>query len=221
MMRWLRYALPSILVFASALLLYGLTAPIEIHQPSTDGSTIVLESGVEAGQRFTAHYPGLSRISVQAAPIPTGSLDGLSFRLMTGEAGAEVLVLSNDEARIEVERGWIHFRFPPQPSPTPRLYSFYLANGSAQPIMLYAHAANIYPEGVLIGGKGDLAFEAGFRPSAEQTLAILLSRLTEGKPGVLGNPWTYVLLLIAMSATFTTLAGKLFRSRAASQITEA
>ena len=219
MMRRLRSTLPSILIFAGALvgalLLYGLTAPIKIRQPSTDGSTIVLESGVETGQRFTAHYPGLSRISVQAALLPVGTLDVLTFRLRAGEAGAEVLVLTDDEVRIEVERDWIHIRFPPQRSPASRLYSFYLADGSAQPIILYAHAANMYPEGTRIGGEGDLVFEAGFRPSAKETLAIMLSHLTEGKPGLLGNPWTYVLLLIAMTATFIILAGKLFRLRSA------
>jgi len=196
-----------------ALLLYAASAPIAIQQAVSDGSVIALESGAEVGQSFTAHYPGLSRISVQLDAFTFGDLDRVKFRLAVRSDGAEVQILANDQVERELEGTWIHFDFPPQPYAAPASLRYYIDAESPNGVVLLAHAQDMYPEGERIGAEGDLVFRAGFRPSAEKTLSILLSRIAAGKPGLLGNRCTYILLLIGLYLSCAAFTLHLFRLR--------
>jgi hypothetical protein len=189
-------------VFISALLIYGLTAPIVIRQPVSDGTAIRLDPLLPSGQSFYAHYPGLTRISVQTGGIENVSLDSIEFQLTIWKDGTERLVLSTEDVRVSQDLDWIHFHFLPQSDTPDTRYAFYLIQEGGTPLSIQANRQNMYPEGTLQGGEGDLVFEAGFRPSAKETLSILMTRLAADKPGLLGSPWTYVLLLAGLFAAF-------------------
>lgn len=199
-------------VFISALLLYGLTTPIVIRQSVSDGTAVRLDSLRPSGQSFYAHYPGLTRISVQTDGIEDVSLDSIEFQLTIWKDGAERLVLSTEDVRVSQDLNWIHFYFQPQFDQPDIRYAFYLKQEGEAPLSIRANRQNMYPEGKLQAGQGDLVFEAGFRPSAVKTLSILLTRLAADKPGLLRSPWTYVLLLVGLYATFVGASIKLITS---------
>lgn len=196
-------------ILSSLLLLYAASAPIEISQPVSDGARVEIRAGTETGQSFIAHFPGLNRISLQATRLPAGSIDDLHFRLLTGQPGEEWPLLETINVEVEHKHGWIHFRFPPQHYETRRRYIFYVGSDSAQAITLKAHSKDVYPEGTRLDRPGDLVFEAGFQPSAEKTITIMLSRLTANKPGLAGAGWFYALLLISMLTVQSLVLEKL------------
>lgn len=195
------HLLISLAALSLMLLVYGATAPIEISQPVTDGTTIELQSGVTVGQSFIAYFPGLNRISLQVDRLPEGTLDSLTFGLNVGLPGEEFTVLRTPDVRFEHDQGWIHILFPPQPYDPFRRYVLYLSSYADEPVVLRAHSQDMYPQGTLINSFGDLVFKAGFRPSALQTPGIMLSRMMGGKPGLAGAGWVYVLLVIGMSVS--------------------
>ncbi len=196
-------------VFILALLLYGLTAPIVIRQPVSDGTAIRLDPLLPSGQSFYAHYPGLTRISVQTGGIENVSLDSIEFQLTIWKNGTERLVLSTEDVHVSQDLNWIHFHFLPQSDPPDTRYAFYLLHEGGAPLSIQANRQNMYPEGTLWGGKGDLVFKAGFRPPANKTLSILMTRLAADKPGLLRNPWTYALLLAGLYAALVGTSIKL------------
>lgn len=196
-------------VFISALLLYGLTVPIVIRQPVSDGTVLRLDPLLPSGQSFYAHYPGLTQISVQNGGIEEISLDSIEFQLTIWKDGTERLVLSTEDVRVSQDLNWIHFHFLPQSDPPDTRYAFYLIQEGGTPLSIQANRQNMYPEGTLQGGEGDLVFEAGFRPSAKETLSILMTRLAADKPGLLGSPWTYLLLLAGLFSAFVGASIKL------------
>lgn len=203
-----------------ALLLYAVTVPIEIRQTISDGSVISLESGAEVGQSFTAHYPGLCRISIQIEDLTFSNLDRLKFRLAVASDGNEDLMLSTDQVQLKQEGAWVHFEFPPQPYATPATLRFYIHADEANGVVLRAHTLDMYPEGERIGGEGDLVFQAKFHPSVDKTGSILLSRLASGKPGLLGYRSTYILLLLALYLTFSKFTLQLLTPHAISGVSE-
>ena len=70
----------------------------------------------------------------------------------------------------------------------------------------------MYPEGTRTDAAGDLVFKARFRPRIVQTLVILAKRLASNKPGLLGSPWTYPVLLAALFLSLVGTSCMLFRT---------
>jgi hypothetical protein len=210
-----RFLLRALIIFvalAGALLIYGATAPIEINQPISDGRTIDLQPDLVVAQSFIAYFPGLNRISLQVEQVPAGTYDEIAFWLNTGLPGSETNVLQPSEVRVEHEQGWIHIHFPPQHYDPFRRFVFYISSYASEPISILANSDDMYPQGSILYGYGDLVFEAGFRPSALELPGIMLSRLKYGKPGLAGAGWLYVLILIGMSASLMMLVETTLRA---------
>ena len=180
--------------------------PLQFEQSVSDGTMIPLSRKEPVGQTLLAHYPGLSRISIPAAGIAEDDLWLIQFQLSRLEQGVEIPSILHDEVTISSANDWVHFQFPPQDDPTGTLYAFYLKQTGGITIYLPAHIKDMYPEGRLLIGEGDLVFKASFEPSWEMKLGHLVFRLSENKPGFPGNPLMYPLILVLMIASIVGLS---------------
>jgi hypothetical protein len=95
------------------------------------------------------------------------------------------------------------------------VYFFVHATGDA-PLMLWAHQGDLYPHGAwLANPAGELVFQAGYRGRVGPTLAALLGRLPQNKPGVFGQVWFYIALFAGLVAALAyAAAGVVQRLRA-------
>jgi hypothetical protein len=180
--------------------------PLHIEQSVTDGSMVPLSSQDPVGQTLLAHYPGLSRISIPAAGFAGDDLGAIQFQLSRLETGGEIILVQQDEFTISRTNDWVHFQFPPQDDPTGTRYAFYLMQTGGTAIHLPAHTEDMYPEGSLSTGEGDLVFKASFEPSWAAKIGHLVFRLSENKPGPPGSPLLYPLVLVLMIASFVGLS---------------
>jgi hypothetical protein len=148
----------------------------------------------------------LSRISIPAAGFAGDDLGAIQFQLSRLETGGEIILVQQDEFTISRTNDWVHFQFPPQDDPTGTRYAFYLMQTGGTAIHLPAHTEDMYPEGSLSTGEGDLVFKASFEPSWAVKIGHLVFRLSENKPGPPGSPLLYPLVLVLMIASFVGLS---------------
>ena len=122
------------------------------------------------------------------------------------------MILETQDVQMTARPGWITIEFPPLNGPLPRHYTFYVDNASTHPVVLQAHLPDMYPEGDLVDGTGDLVFQARFRPTVGGALTTLLGRLAEEKPGLAGMALTYSILLLGLAIAFFGFTRALLRS---------
>lgn len=194
--RLARRILLSLAGIAIALFAYGLTAPIEIHQNTSDGSTATLAGGSSTSQTFTAHFPGLDQITVECDRATDPSQLGFALRGQNGQ------LVSSQDAHWDVTGNLLTIQFPQPQYDVPAHLTFTLSNTSSDPIKLAADFRDMYPEGQRVDAPGDLVFRATFRPGPAQTVSILLGRLAHLKPGAAGNRGTYIILFAGLAASF-------------------
>lgn len=185
-------------LLGAALLAYGSSAPFEIQQLNSDATQITLANGGEVGQSIRPHFAGMTSISVRTQPNQAPGTDGVFFRL---EADGR-LILDTQDVRISNRPGWMTVDFSPIDGPLPLHYVFFIGNTSSRALNLQANAQNMYPEGAMTKGTGDLVFQARFRPPAGDALITLLSRLANRKPGIAGLPGIYPLILFGLTLSF-------------------
>ncbi|MGB2896345.1 MAG: hypothetical protein WBB65_09300 [Anaerolineales bacterium] len=206
--------LPLLTLLVGLISAFGilLWTPLQFEQSISDGSMIPLSKEAPVGQTLLAHYPGLTRISIPAAGIAEDELGEILFQLSRLDQGVEIPIVQHNEVTISRTTDWIHFQFPPQDDPTGTQYAFYLRQTGETVLHLPMHIKDMYPEGKLSIGEGDLLFRASFEPSWEMKLGHLVFRLSENKPGLPGNPLVYPLLLVFMVASFVGLSWMLLFS---------
>jgi hypothetical protein len=190
------------------ILVFGflLWTPLQIEQPVSDGRSIPLSMEDPIGQTLLAHFPGLFRISIPAAGIAEDDLGVIQFQLSQLEPGGEITLVQHDEVTISRANDWIHFQFPPQDNEAGTQFAFYLKQTGGIAIHLPAHTEDMYPEGNLLMGDGDLVFQAAFDPPWAAKIKQLLVRLSANKPGLLGGRAVYPLALVLMIASFVGLS---------------
>jgi len=188
--------------------------PLQIEQPVSDGRVIPLSAEDPIGQTLLVHFPGLYRISIPAEGILEDDLDVIQFQLNRLVDDREEISVRNDDVHTTHTGDWIHFQFPPQEDSAGTRYVFYLTPQEPNPLQIPAHHENMYPEGSLVTGEGDLVFRAAFDPPWNERVNQLLVRLSANKPGLLGSRVVYPLVLILMIASLVGLSWSLtFSSR--------
>ncbi len=200
--------LPLLAVLVGLISAFGilLWTPLQFEQSVSDGSMIPLSQEAPVGQTLLAHYPGLTRISIPAAGIAEDDLGEILFQLSRLDQGVEIPIVQHDEATISRENDWVHFQFPPQDDEAGTQYAFYLKQTGGSAIHLPAHISDMYPEGRLLTGEGDLVFQASFEPSWDAKISHIILRLSANKPGLPGSPLLYPLVLTLMTASFIGLS---------------
>lgn len=189
-----------------ALVLYGLTVPIEIQQEASDGPAAIISHGSQTGQSFVAYFPGLNQITLETRGISDGR--NLSFELRDGQRR----LVSSEDAQIGIHGDRVAIRFDPPVYAVPAELTFTVRNVSEDKIEVAADSRNMYPEGERTDAPGDLMFSADFRPGPIAALSLLPRRLADHKPGAAGQRWTYVLLLAALATTFLGFSCAFIRS---------
>jgi hypothetical protein len=197
------------------LLLWRRCSLAVITQELSDGTQYNASSGHPVGQSFASHYPGLAEIAVKFSNLTELQSAIVNLYLIDAtldtEEGTRIVRGRVDEL---FEGGWIRFKFEPLDSSKGKSYIFLIEPEGSTPIALLSQAENIYPEGDSTEG-GDLVFEIRYHGQCMATLWTLLERLSEQKPGILGFPATYgILLAILLLAAAGTIIASLkdFRS---------
>jgi hypothetical protein len=203
------------ILFGSFLLALGQLVPLRLTQPISD-VTVVASAEEWVGQSFVAHVPGLARISVRPADGQLSDDQVVVLHLRQDLASTTDILTLQAAVKDLREAGWLRFTFTPLTYQPPHKYLFILEVRGVDTLQLQAAQQDLYPEGEMIGGSGDLAFEVAFHAGAIPTLMALYARLPENKPGILGQGWVYPTLLAACFAAFlgtcVALAGETRRS---------
>jgi hypothetical protein len=190
----------------------GRIALFRIMQTVSDGFVVEARRGQPLAQSFIAYYPGMTEVAVQLADTALPAQELLVLRLAPQDAANTSEQPMQVQRRIqEVQDGvWLRFKFEPLDQSRGRHYVFSIEPTNMTPLKLLAHHANMYPEGELQGTQGDLVFQVGYNGRIGPTLSAFLERVSQRKPGVLGQPWFYAVLfgayLLALVMTALVLA---------------
>jgi hypothetical protein len=190
-------------------------------------SLLEVRDGVQVGQSFVAHYPGLYRLDVLLTTSGRRDVADLVFHLRAdGPEGAELFTTSVDGAAI-VDNAFQPFTFPPLDDSAGRTYFFYLEAPGAGPqnaVGVWISSGDRNPEGraflSLISASpgpegwlpsGDVGFMVHYKGRPLESIPIFLRRLTADKPALWGKVWFYLLLLALYLVLLACFAGVLRR----------
>ena len=182
-----------------------------INQVVFDDKVVSASSAAPVEQTFVSNYPGLTSITLQLVePFPPGDQPVTLRLLELSPATKEELALSGPLSTFKAG-GELRFAFEPLDDTTARQYRLIIATQGASPLLLRAHHLNVYLAGELAGG-GDLMFDIRYNGFLLPSVMALLPRLTQNKPGLLGQQWSYVLLgllfLVILAGTFIRMVSR-------------
>lgn len=172
-----------------------------------------------AGQSFIAPYPGLSRVEVLLHNYGRANRGVLTLRLKEAPNGPD---LATDMVAAESigEETWAALEFTPRADSEGRAYYFQLdaeetlpgegVTALVRPTARYADGT-AYRDGHPV--EGDLVFRAYFSVDVFTRAAVLLTQLTEDRPGWWGNPLFYVAVGLSYVVLIVILARLSFRAQ--------
>lgn len=172
--------------------------------PSGDELSPELAGDTHVGQQFVAPLPGLQRIEVALFPATTGGAKQIVFHLKTDPAATEDLWTSVFEADELQDGEFFVFEFPEMRDSKGKTYYFYLESADSLP----GDAVAVYfsPQDFLEGASaylneepamGNLKFRTGYSLRTREKIELLLSRMTESRPYLVGSRWFYIGLVVA------------------------
>jgi hypothetical protein len=175
-------------------------APNPETQP--DVMTGVLTTSQSVGQTFIPESGGLYRVDVYLSTKGQTNTGTVIFHLKRSPAAENDLATVRVNAMQIQDNQFQAFEFPPlsATSKGETLY-FYLESPSSETvrtISAWGYGADLYTGGQAIvtsgagAGAADLAFRVFYLPSAPERLDVVLNRLAQLKPSVLGWPGWYM-----------------------------
>jgi hypothetical protein len=210
----------TLIVWLIVLVIIGRAAVNSLSVPSwgnpvRGGQPPEVTEGSEVGQMFTAPLPGLYRIEVDLIKASASSPRKIAFHLKDNPGASEDLWTAHVESD-EIETGKPHsFEFPAIRGSERQTFYFYLE--SLDSVAGDAVAARYGPNSTLEGATaylghkpapGNLVFYTYYALNAWEKLDLLLSRMAEGRPYILGTKGFYIGLAIVYAVV---LAGFLMR----------
>jgi hypothetical protein len=186
----------------------GRIALFRITQSASDGFVVEARRGQPLAQSFTAYYPGVAEIAVQLAELNLPAPELVTMTLIPQTASSSAMSIMQAQIRLQAIRNdsWLHFKFEPLDQTRGQHYVFLLESSDDASLRLLAHRANMYPDGELQGTSGDLVFHVGYNGKAWPTLFAFLERVSQRKPGLLGQPWFYMMLFTAYTGILVITA---------------
>lgn len=161
-------------------------------------------SDTQVGQLFTAPLPGLYRIEFVLAPSAAYSRRPITIHLKSDPAAAEDLWTAELDGHGVQDTGSYGFEFEPIRGSEGQTYYFYLEAGESGPGD--AIALRYYSQGTLEGASayvngepvaGNLQFNSFYSLRTRDRLALLLTRMAEGRSYLLGTKGFYIGLAVA------------------------
>ncbi len=172
--------------------------------PMSDGVSAPLAGDTRVGQMFTAPLPGLYRIEVSLVPGTGDVAQPVVFHLKTSPAGDEDLYsLEFNTAQIEAGAP-LGFDFAPMRDSKGQSFFFYLESPQSvlaeAPLVRYSPGARLEGASAYLAGQpvaGNLTFHSYYTLRTRDRLDLLLSRISEGRPYLMGRKAFYLLLAAA------------------------
>jgi hypothetical protein len=172
--------------------------------PMADGVPVPLAGDTRVGQTFVAPMAGLYHIEVSLMPPASDTARPVILHLTAGPAApADLYTAEFTTAEIDPQ-GPMGFDFEPIRDSEGREFFFYLES----PGTPSNEAARVYysPNSTLEGAiaivdgepvAGDLTFHTMYSLRTRERIGLLLSRMAEGRPYLIGSKAFYVILAIA------------------------
>lgn len=173
-----------------------------------------LVAGQCLGQTIVARAAGLYRVDVWLATYARANHGPLVLRVRAAPFAADWAVVELEMASIQ-DNAYQAFEFQPLPLPAGVPAYFCLEAPQASPgnaITLGGSSRETYPDGGVaaaigpaVPGLQDLKFQLYYRPGAGLAAGEVLRRLAAGKPGWLGQPILYSVMIAAVALMFGLL----------------
>jgi hypothetical protein len=214
----------TLIVWLAVLALIGRTAVNSLSIPSwgnavRGGPPPEVTRDTQVGQRFTAPLPGLYRIELELMEATASTSRQVVFHLKDSpDADEDLWTTYLDSAEIQKGKPY-SFEFPAMLDSERQTFYFYLE--SPDSVAGDAVAVRYGPNSRLDGATaclnhqpvpGNLAFQTYYALSAWEKADLLLGRMAEGRPYMLGTKGFYVGLAIVYAIV---LAAFLMRIAAA------
>jgi hypothetical protein len=167
---------------------------------ATEGESLLeMVGGTRVGQGFVAPLPGLYRIDVTLQSPGTGRPQAIVFHLKSSpDAGQDIwtTTFSSDELQ---NGSPLSFDFPVLRDSREHAYYFYLeatgATSASGVAVGYNPGTNLDRASAYIDGQpvdGDLQFQTFYSLRTRDKAYLLLSRVAEGRPYMLGSKGLYI-----------------------------
>lgn len=188
--------------------------------PRGDHLLTTTGAGGQVGQRFTAPLPGLYRIQVGLGDAMAGDIEPIAFHLKKDPADAKELWSADlTEGGTQADQ-LSDLAFPPLRDSMGQTYYFYLESTNMKAeeeiAVRYNPDARLEGASAYLNGQpvvGDLQFLTYYTLRTRDKANLLLSRMAEGRPYLLGTEGFY----IALAAAYVLALGA-FLARAAQAI---
>jgi hypothetical protein len=171
-----------------------------------------------ASQSFVAPHSGLYRVEVLLHNNGRANRGTLTLRLKESPNGPD-LATSAVAAEGIGEESWAALDFAPRADSSGRNYYFQLDAADTLPgegVTAPVRPTAKYPEGAAYRNgqpvDGDLVFRAYFSVDVFTRTAVLLTQLTEDRPGLWGSPLLYLAVGFGYVVLLVTLARLAFRT---------
>jgi hypothetical protein len=162
-------------------------------------SLLEVGGGTNVGQGFVAPLPGLYRIDVPLQWAATGSPQAVAFHLKSSpDAGEDIWTTTFTSDELQDGRP-LSFEFPVLRDSREQAYYFYLEAPGAAPgstvAVAYSPGASFDRASAYVDGQpvaGDLQFQTFYTLRTRDKAYLLLSRVAEGRPYMLGSRGLYI-----------------------------
>ncbi len=194
-----------------------LTAPPWGNSAGGDLSPELVGS-TQVGQAWTAPLPGLYRIEVALQPPATGAAEPLTFHLRAGvDATSDLWTETIDPGQITAGVPYA-FEFEPVRDSEGQTFYFFLESPVSRPDeavrVVYGPASVLDGAGAYIDGQqvtGNLVFQTRYSLRTRDKIGLLLNRLTQGRPYILGTKGFYVGLAVVYTVLLLVLIWQVAR----------
>jgi hypothetical protein len=212
------------IVWAFLLAIVAVTALNQVSAPPWgnpigDGLPVEVAGDARVGQQFVAPYPGLYRISLALDRAASASAQPVSFHLKSDvAAGEDLWTATFSTGDVQGNTPYV-FEFEPLRDPSDRSYYFYLSSPDSTPGE--AIAARYNPDAMLEGATavldgepvtGNLQFHTFYALRTRDRVDLLLTRLAQGRPYLLGAKGFYVGLAIVYALFLLTFLYQVARA---------
>jgi hypothetical protein len=189
---------------ALAALAKGALDGLEIRpwgNPMSDSISAPVAGTTRVGQSFVAPMPGLYRIEVSLVPGDGGAARPVSFHLQADPSVGEDLA-TIEFSTTEIEAGIpFGFEFEPIRDSMGRRFFFFLESPESEPEQAprvrYSPSAMLERANAYLDGQplsGSLTFHSYYNLRTHDRVDLLLSRMTEGRPYLMGSKAFYLVL---------------------------
>jgi hypothetical protein len=172
--------------------------------PMADSTSAPLAGDTRVGQAFVAPMDGLYRIEVVLVPAPEDTDRPLILHLTAGPTAQEDLYTA-EFSTTEIDPATaLGFEFGPIRDSKGREFFFYLESPGTDleeaPSVRFSPNSTLEPADAYLNGEplaGDLAFHSFYTLRTRDKVGLLLSRMTEDRPYLMGSEAFYLVLAAA------------------------